>query len=97
MKRERQNLIYQIKKALGKEETERSKDEIDLLTNCKDLVQHVDVCKQNRLTQAAHLEIFVDDDELLQQKCEQLAKAISESKSCIVYTGGRIIDKEFSI
>lgn len=89
VKRERQNLIGQIKKALGKPESERSKDELDLLTNCKDLVQHVDVCQQHRATQAAHQEIVVDDEQLLEQKCGQLAKAISEAKSCIVYTGGR--------
>ena len=96
VKRERQSLINQIKKVLGKPEKERDKDEIDLLKNCQDLVQHVDACEQNRITQAAHQEIVVDDEQLLEQKCAQLAKAISESKSCIVYTGGRLLNQAFS-
>lgn len=89
-KRERQNLIYQIKKALNKNESERSKDDVDLLTNCKDLVDHVDICKRNRLTQAAHQEIVVDDEKELAAKCEQLSEAILNSKHCVVYTGAGI-------
>jgi len=89
-KKQRQNLIYQVKKALKKCATERSKDEIDLLENCKDLVEHVDLCQQNRVLAAQHQEIVLDDLEVLESKCKELSNAILASKCCVVYTGAGI-------
>ena len=82
--------MYQVKKALKKCTTERTKDDNDLLENCKDLVQHVDLCEQNRVLAAAHQEIILDDTALLESKCKELSDAISNSKCCVIYTGAGI-------
>ena len=34
-----------------------------------------------------HQEIIIDDENLLNEKCKQLADAILKSKFCVVYTG----------
>ena len=86
-KRERSNMIYQVKKALKKPVSERNKDDNDLLSNCQDLVKHVDICEQNRIISQAHQEIILDDSELLESKCQQLADAIINANSCVFYTG----------
>ena len=86
-KQQRQNLFYQVKKALNKSDTERTQDDQDLLTNCKDLVQHAEICKQNRVLAAKHQEIHLDDQQSLEAKCLELANAINNSKCCVVYTG----------
>ncbi len=86
-KRERSNMIYQVKKALKKPVSERTKDDNDLLSNCQDLVKHVDICEQNRIISQAHQEIILDDSELLELKCQQLADAIINANSCVFYTG----------
>jgi NAD-dependent deacetylase sirtuin 7 len=89
-KRERQNLIYQIKKALGKTTSDRTQDDLDLLQNFKDLVHEVDLSARNRQNALQHQEIVVDDQETLQTKCEELANAIFNSKGCVIYTGAGI-------
>lgn len=89
-KRERQSMIYQVKKALNKCTNERTKDDNDLLVNCQDLVKHVDIAKQNRLIAQAHQEIILDDQELLEMKCKELVKSIIAAKSCVFYTGAGI-------
>ena len=86
-KQQRQNMYYQVKKALDKPVTQRSKDDNDLLENCKDLVTHVDLCRQNRILAAKHQEIVVDDAKILEKKCIELAEAIRSSKCCVIYTG----------
>lgn len=86
-RRERSTMIYQVKKALKKPASERTKDDNDLLTNCQDLVKHVDICEKNRVIAQAHQEIILDEAELLETKCGQLADAIIEAKSCVFYTG----------
>ena len=82
--------MHEVKKALKKCATDRTKDDIDLLENCKDLVQHVDLCEQNRMLAAAHQEIILDDLNLLETKCKELANAIRNSKCCVIYTGAGI-------
>ena len=89
-KRERQNLIYQIKKALGKNVPDRTQDDLDLLKNFKDLVHEVDLSARNRQNALQHQEIVVDDQETLQVKCQELASAIFNSKGCVIYTGAGI-------
>lgn len=89
-KRQRQNMIYQVKKALKKSTSERTKDDNDLLTNCQDLVKHVDISEKNRIIAQAHQEIVIDDSELLQEKCKELADAIIKAESCVFYTGAGI-------
>jgi hypothetical protein len=82
---------YQVKKVLDKPIEERSKDDIDLLGNCKDLVVHADLCRQNRILAAKQQEIVVDDAKTLELKCVELAEAIASSKCAIVYTGAGIL------
>jgi len=82
--------MYQVKKALKKCAEDRTKDDIDLLENCKDLVQHVDLCEQNKTMAAAHQEIILDDLSVLETKCKELANAILNSKCCVIYTGAGI-------
>ena len=89
-KQQRQNMYYQVKKVLDKPLEERTKDETDLLTNCKDLVNHADLCRQNRILAAKHQEIVVDDAKTLDKKCIELAEAIRSSKCCVIYTGAGI-------
>lgn len=89
-KRERQNLMYKVKKVLKKCASDRTKDENDLLMNCEDLVKHVDVCEKNRLVAQAHQEIVLDDEDLLENKCKELAEAMINAKSCVFYTGAGI-------
>jgi len=89
-KRERQNMMYQVKKALKKCVSERTKDDNDLLANCEDLVKHVDVCERNRLVAQAHQEIILDDPDLLASKCKDLADLILKAKECVFYTGAGI-------
>ena len=89
-KRQRQNMIYQVKKALKKSTSERTKDDNDLLTNCQDLVKHVDISEKNRIIAQAHQEIVIDDSELLQEKCKELADAIIKAESCVFYTGNNL-------
>lgn len=86
-KRERQSMIYQVKKALKKRINERTKDDNDLLANCQDLVKHVDIAEQNRLIAQAHQEIIIDDQELLEIKCKELANLMINAKTCVFYTG----------
>jgi hypothetical protein len=81
---------YQVKKALDKPVEERNKDDVDLLDNCKDLVVHADLCRQNRILAAKQQEIIVDDAKTLELKCIELAEAIRNSKCCMVYTGAGI-------
>lgn len=89
-KRQRQNMMYQVKKALKKCAQDRTKDDNDLLANCEDLVKHVDVCERNRLITQAHQEIVLDESELLIEKCRQLADLMVKAKSCVFYTGAGI-------
>ena len=74
-------------KSAQKPVSERNKDDNDLLSNCQDLVKHVDICEQNRIISQAHQEIILDDSELLESKCQQLADAIINANSCVFYTG----------
>jgi hypothetical protein len=89
-KQQRQNMYSMVKKALDKPVEERSKDDADLLDNCKDLVVHADLCRQNRILAAKQQEIIVDDAKTLELKCVELAEAIRNSKCCMVYTGAGI-------
>ena len=89
-KKQRQNLYYQVKKVLDKPAEERNKDDTDLLDNCKDLVDHADLCRQNRILAAKHQEIILDDPKTLETKCTELAESIRNSKCCVVYTGAGI-------
>ena len=90
MKKQQQNLYYQVKKALDKPVEQRSKDDQDLIANCKDLVDHADLCRKNRLLAAKHQEIVVDDADTLAAKCAELADAIRKANCCVVYTGAGI-------
>jgi NAD+-dependent protein deacetylase sirtuin 7 len=83
-------MMYQVKKALKTNLNERSKNENDLLENCKDLVQHVNVLDKNRQLAAQHQEIILDDLNSLEAKCKQLSEAILHSECCVVYTGAGI-------
>ncbi|CAF0714785.1 unnamed protein product [Brachionus calyciflorus] len=87
---EQKILVDKIKKILDKNESERSEDDKIFLDNFQDLVNNINQNKQNRLTAQAHQEIVIDDEETLKQKCHQLAKALKNSKQCIVYTGAGI-------
>jgi hypothetical protein len=97
-KRHQQNLIYQVKKALKKCSSERTKEDNDLLTNCQDLVKNIDIAAQNRLIAQAHQEIVIDNDEVLEAKCKQLSDAIVAANGlCLFYTGAGNLLNNFKI
>jgi NAD+-dependent protein deacetylase sirtuin 7 len=84
-------LITKVKAALKKEETQRTDDERTLLTNCdEEILKHVNECEKNRLLAIAHNQIIIDSDEQLLMKSKELARAIMQSKYCVIYTGAGI-------
>lgn len=89
-KEQRRSLLSQIRSALEKEVCERSKNDHDVLNNFPDLVEQVNACKRSKLAMEAHKEIVLDDEATLNQKCNELADLIYNSKCCVVYTGAGI-------
>ena len=89
-KRHHQDLMYAVKKVLKKCVDERTQDDNDLLSNCSNLVEHIDRSAENRLIAQAHQEIILDDPELLVIKVNELANKILTSKQCVFYTGAGI-------
>lgn len=89
-KKHHKDLVYKIKKILNTPESSRSDEEKELIINFPDIVNNVNLTKIKRVNTQLHQTIFIDDDETLKLKCFELAKAIKNSKNCVIYTGAGI-------
>jgi NAD-dependent deacetylase sirtuin 7 len=89
-KEQRRSLLNQIRSAIEKEACERSQSDLDVMNNFPDLVEQVNACKRNKLAMEAHKEIVLDDESTLNEKCNELAELVYNSKCCVVYTGAGI-------
>ena len=72
--------INQIKKILEKSEAERTIEEIEYLNTNLEIVKKLENLKKLSANKILHNEIVIDDDHIVESKCEQLANAIHSSK-----------------
>jgi NAD-dependent deacetylase sirtuin 7 len=90
-KRQRQNQINRLKIILNKQESQRSEEEKELLVGLNDLVEHIDLCKTRRLLAKSHKEIHIDPMDIIEEKCKELAKLLTDAKGqTVIYTGAGI-------
>ena len=89
-KKNQKELIDKLKEILNKSEINSTHDECVYLKDNHDLVEKLEESRKSRAKTLAHLEIHVDDESVIEAKCEQLAAIIKNSKNCIVYTGAGI-------
>lgn len=89
-KKQHKKLVNKIKKILNTPESARSEEEKELITNFQDIVNNINLTKIKKANTQLHQTVLIDDDETLKSKCLELAKAIKNSKNCVIYTGAGI-------
>ncbi|XP_023230645.1 NAD-dependent protein deacetylase sirtuin-7-like [Centruroides sculpturatus] len=82
--------IKQIRKILKKKLWERSPEEINELQQCSQIVDEIQSRMKKRLCMVERLKEIEDKPDTLSKKCWQLAQAIKEAQSLIIYTGAGI-------
>lgn len=65
-------------------------EEKQVLKECSEAVEEVQLRWRKRDEAKRRLEEFEDPPEVLEQKCEILARAIAQSQHLVVYTGAGI-------
>lgn len=75
---------------MQKLESERSSEEVQILKECSDTVEEVQLRWRKRDEAKRRLEEFEDSEDVLREKCEILARAIAQSQHLVVYTGAGI-------
>ncbi|ELU02773.1 hypothetical protein CAPTEDRAFT_228445 [Capitella teleta] len=90
MREEYKAQMKKISEIIKKDEFERSSDERDLLHQSPDMVRSVE--KRNKLRELSkhRVQEIEDTAEELNAKCLQLAQAIRNAKSVVLYTGAGI-------
>ena len=89
-KKREKKIIDSVKKILEKTDLERTSEEIDYLNSNSEIVKKLEDLKKCKLNKLAHNEIQLDDLNILNFKCEQLANYINSSEYCVCYTGAGI-------
>nr|AUZ82953.1 sirtuin 7 [Brachionus koreanus] len=89
-KKQHKCLVLKIKKILKKQESLRSEEEKDLIINFQDVVKNINLTQTKKSNAQLHQEIVIDEEDILKMKCSELARAIKNSKKCVVYTGAGI-------
>lgn len=75
---------------MQKLESDRTSEEVQILNECSDTVEEVQLRWRKRDEAKRRLEEFEDSDDVLREKCEVLARAIAQSQHLVVYTGAGI-------
>ncbi|XP_025204798.1 NAD-dependent protein deacetylase sirtuin-7 [Melanaphis sacchari] len=90
MKTERNASNKKILEIIQKPLSERTIDDKEILNTCKDTVQKISQRLDRQKKLKERCQEFEDPAEVLDKKCEDLAKAISSASNLVVYTGAGI-------
>ncbi|KAK4876915.1 hypothetical protein RN001_009421 [Aquatica leii] len=89
-KEERNASIKKVSMILQKSENQRTSEEAQMLRQCSEAVEEVQLRWKKRDEAKRRLEEFEEPKETLQGKCQILAQAIAQSQHLVVYTGAGI-------
>ncbi|RZC33060.1 NAD-dependent protein deacetylase sirtuin-7 [Asbolus verrucosus] len=89
-KDERNASLKKVSVILQKSETDRTFEEAQVLTECSEAVEEVQLRWRKRDEAKRRLEEFEEPPEVLREKCLILAQAIAQSQHLVVYTGAGI-------
>lgn len=89
-KEERNASIKKVSTILQKSEGQRTLEEEQMLQQCSEAVEEVQLRWRKRDAAKRRLEEFEEPMETLQEKCQILARAIAQSQHLVVYTGAGI-------
>jgi hypothetical protein len=87
VKESQRKLIETVKQVLDMADEDRTAENKTFLSQHNDLVTRILETRRSRAQAQMHHEIQVDESTIVEQKCQQLANMIKNSKYCIVYTG----------
>ncbi|XP_050421965.1 NAD-dependent protein deacetylase sirtuin-7 [Adelges cooleyi] len=90
IKKERNASNKKILEIIQKPLSERTVDDQEILNTCKDTVQKITQRLDRKKKVKERLQEFEDPVEVIDTKCEELAKAISSASNLVVYTGAGI-------
>ncbi|XP_060063974.1 NAD-dependent protein deacetylase Sirt7-like [Ylistrum balloti] len=90
LKKENRDKVKQISKILKKIESEKTKEDLQILANSPEITKRLTKQALRRDAVKKRTLEIKDPEDVLQKKCEQLADAIKESKSTVIYTGAGI-------
>ncbi|KAL0278623.1 UNVERIFIED_CONTAM: hypothetical protein PYX00_000393 [Menopon gallinae] len=88
--KERNLSIKKISRILRKDEAKRTKEENDLLSNYSEIVKEAAIRLQKREKLKERLKEVEDVESVIDEKCKQLAEALSKAEYLVVYTGAGI-------
>lgn len=80
----------QVSVILQKDESKRTKEEIELLFNYSEIVKEAALRLEKRQKLKDRLEEKEDSDIVMDAKCRQLAEAMAKAEYLVVYTGAGI-------
>ncbi|KAB0796423.1 hypothetical protein PPYR_10484 [Photinus pyralis] len=89
-KEERNASIKRVSLILQKSENLRTTEEAQMLSQCSEAVEEVQLRWKKRNEAKRRLEEFEEPQQTLQEKCQILAQAIAQSQHLVVYTGAGI-------
>ncbi|KAK6623902.1 hypothetical protein RUM44_010758 [Polyplax serrata] len=89
-RKERNLSIKKVSVILQKDESKRTKEEKELLFNYSEIVREASLRIEKRKKLKERLKEVEDADAVLDEKCKQLAEAISKAEYLVVYTGAGI-------
>ncbi|KAK5642698.1 hypothetical protein RI129_008865 [Pyrocoelia pectoralis] len=89
-KEERNASIKKVSLILQKSENLRTTEEAQMLRQCSEAVEEVQLRLKKRNQAKRRLEEFEEPEQMLQEKCQILAQAIAQSQHLVVYTGAGI-------
>lgn len=84
------SICLQVSSILQKSETDRTFEEAQVLSECSEAVEEVQLRWRKRDEAKRRLEEFEDPPEVLKQKCLILAQAIAQAQHLVIYTGAGI-------
>ncbi|EFA12149.1 NAD-dependent protein deacetylase sirtuin-7 [Tribolium castaneum] len=89
-KDERNASLKKVSVILQKSETDRTFEEAQVLNECSEVVEEVQMRWRKRDVAKRRLEEFEEPPEVLKEKCLILAQAIAQAQHLVVYTGAGI-------
>ncbi|XP_069124118.1 NAD-dependent protein deacetylase Sirt7-like [Argopecten irradians] len=90
LKKEHKARVKQISNILKKLESEKTVEDLQVLANSPEITKRLTKQALRRDAMKKRSLEIKDPEEVLQQKCEQLAEAIKGSKNIVIYTGAGI-------
>ncbi|XP_046660175.1 NAD-dependent protein deacetylase sirtuin-7 [Homalodisca vitripennis] len=90
VKKERNASFKKVSRILQKSEDDRTEEEKEVLNSCSEVVKEVTSRLEKRNKLKARNEEVEDSQEVLDEKCEILARALQEAKHLVVYSGAGV-------